>query len=499
MTKKININNLKKIKNKGTIALCHGVFDVLHYGHILYFKEAKKLSDILIVSVTTDKHVNKGPQRPLNSIDIRMKFLEELDIIDYVIESDSSDAVNIINLIKPNYYVKGPDYKNKKDDLSKKIYLEEKQVKKNGGKLVFTNNVTFSSSTIINKKFNSLTVTQKKYLKRINDKFSLEYIMRKINDFKKIDATVLGEPIIDSYTKVEVKGLGSKSPILASKYIETKDYAGGSLVIANHLNALGCKTNIFLPVSTKYHDHEKIYKRLDSGIKKSFFKMNDWTIPKKIRFLNNFKSDKIFEYYKISDENFDYKFPDNFYKKLQNKKNQNSLLFISDFGHNFFSDNLVNSINRSKFNYTINVQTNSANFGFNMFNKYKKFNFITLDEKELRLSENNNKNDVSLLIEEAYKKNKLNMNGSLTLGGNGSLYFTKKKNYYCPVFVSEPKDTVGSGDAYYCVASLLNHINCDPELIPFISNCYAGLKTRLVGNTSVSKISLVNMIKSLLA
>jgi cytidyltransferase-like protein len=67
MSKIIKLNNLKslrsKFKNK-KIILAHGVFDILHIGHIEYFKEAKNLGDILIVSVTANRFVNKGVNRP---------------------------------------------------------------------------------------------------------------------------------------------------------------------------------------------------------------------------------------------------------------------------------------------------------------------------------------------------------------------------------------------------------------------------------------------------
>tara|TARA_B110000027_G_C15964658_1_gene231512 strand:+ start:234 stop:461 length:228 start_codon:yes stop_codon:yes gene_type:complete len=52
----------KKIKKK--VVLCHGVYDILHIGHIKHFEEAKKNNDILVVGVTTSKFINKGPNRP---------------------------------------------------------------------------------------------------------------------------------------------------------------------------------------------------------------------------------------------------------------------------------------------------------------------------------------------------------------------------------------------------------------------------------------------------
>ena len=56
---------ISKQKAKGKkIVLCHGTFDLLHIGHIKHFKEAKTLGNKLIVTITSDKYVNKGPKRP---------------------------------------------------------------------------------------------------------------------------------------------------------------------------------------------------------------------------------------------------------------------------------------------------------------------------------------------------------------------------------------------------------------------------------------------------
>ena len=67
---KKKVTFLKK-KNNNKIVLCHGVFDVVHIGHIKHFEKAKKFGDILIVSITADKHVKKGPGKPLLYLMIR--------------------------------------------------------------------------------------------------------------------------------------------------------------------------------------------------------------------------------------------------------------------------------------------------------------------------------------------------------------------------------------------------------------------------------------------
>ena len=101
------INKIKFLKkNKKKIGLCHGVFDVIHIGHISHFEYAKKKCDFLIVSVTTDKFVNKGKDRPIFSIKERTNLLKKIKDIDLVISSNFESALQNISLIKPDFYFK---------------------------------------------------------------------------------------------------------------------------------------------------------------------------------------------------------------------------------------------------------------------------------------------------------------------------------------------------------------------------------------------------------
>ena len=112
---------------KKIIGLIHGVFDVIHVGHINYFKEAKSKVDKLIVSVTSDEFVNKGPGKPIFNLKKRIEVLNSIKYIDKVIESDYPTAIQNIRKIRPDLYIKGKDYKNLKGDISKNIVLEKKK------------------------------------------------------------------------------------------------------------------------------------------------------------------------------------------------------------------------------------------------------------------------------------------------------------------------------------------------------------------------------------
>ena len=126
----------KRINKKFKIGLAHGVFDILHVGHIEYFKKAKTYCDKLLVSVTEDKFVNKGPNRPAFKVSERVKMLNSIKYIDQVIVSKNPTSVDIIKKIKPDIYIKGKDYKDLVLNPNKNLKLEMDAVKKNNGKFL---------------------------------------------------------------------------------------------------------------------------------------------------------------------------------------------------------------------------------------------------------------------------------------------------------------------------------------------------------------------------
>ena len=89
------INEIKKIigkfnKRKKTISMCHGVFDVVHPGHIRHLFYAKNKSDLLIVSITKDKFIKKGTYRPHVPENLRAANLASLEMVDFVIIDQDS-------------------------------------------------------------------------------------------------------------------------------------------------------------------------------------------------------------------------------------------------------------------------------------------------------------------------------------------------------------------------------------------------------------------------
>lgn len=101
-------------KNKGEkVVFTNGCFDLLHAGHVAYLEEARKLGDRLIVAVNSDASVSrlKGPSRPINALDRRMRVLAGLQSVDWVVPFEEDTPAEIIAQLMPNVLVKGGDYK----------------------------------------------------------------------------------------------------------------------------------------------------------------------------------------------------------------------------------------------------------------------------------------------------------------------------------------------------------------------------------------------------
>src|ERR1700733_15193658 len=130
------------------IGQAHGTFDLLHLGHVRHLEAARKLGDMLIVTVTADRFVNKGPGRPVFNAELRAEMLATLEYVDWVAINDAADAVSAIERIRPSIYIKGQDYQNPEGDITGKISLERDAVETYGGSKHLTEEGAFSSGEI---------------------------------------------------------------------------------------------------------------------------------------------------------------------------------------------------------------------------------------------------------------------------------------------------------------------------------------------------------------
>ncbi len=108
------IYEVKILRSKGKkIVFTNGCFDIIHAGHIKLLERCRKLGDVVIVGLNSDKSIKrlKGENRPLNRLSDRLKVLSAIEYVDFIVIFGKDTPYHIIKAIKPDFLVKGSDYK----------------------------------------------------------------------------------------------------------------------------------------------------------------------------------------------------------------------------------------------------------------------------------------------------------------------------------------------------------------------------------------------------
>jgi len=485
----VELNKIRKNLTNKKIGLCHGAFDVLHNGHLEHFEEAKKNIDVLVVSITADKFIIKGPNQPYNNEINRAKFLLHIKDIDYVYIDHNLTAEKILNKLKPDFYFKGKDYKQK--DITNNLNKELKILKNNKGKMLITETKLLSSTKIINNIHSSLDPKIENFLRDLNKHNIFDEIYKATEKMKKMSINVLGEPIIDKYISCEMAGLTTKDPAISSVIENTKSIPGGVIAISKIISKFVNKVQVFT-----YGNNNQItnYFKKYKNIKVINFDKSQ-KIQSKTRYINSNRYEKLLQ---ITNFKKNY-FTEEKIKKISNLlKKLNNNVIICDFGLGLFEKEILKSLEKNKSNKYLNVQSNSINLGYNLFTKYNNYNYLSLDEREWKLGLGTTGN-INLLNFIKKSKNQSNLSCSLTKGKKGSEYFINNKKFTSPVFITDTVDTTGCGDAYFALTSLMIKSGLNPEIVPFIGNIYAGMHGQYFGNEIITdKITFLKYVKSIL-
>jgi rfaE bifunctional protein nucleotidyltransferase chain/domain len=226
----------KRKTNGMKIVLCHGCFDLTHPGHLEYFKEAKKLGDLLVVSITCDQYAKeqKGPGRPVYPQETRSRFIAEFECVDYVIINEKNTIKDLILALKPDFYVKGSEFAENKTDL---LLEEERAVESVGGKVHFlSGELILSSTELIKKYFDIYPESLQRFLEDFKKHYSSEEIVSAFEKMRDLKVLVVGETIIDDYHYGKpMLGKPSKGSGKALEFVREESFAGGVLACANHV------------------------------------------------------------------------------------------------------------------------------------------------------------------------------------------------------------------------------------------------------------------------
>lgn len=489
-------------KNHKKIVLCHGVFDLVHPGHIIHLEQAKKMGDVLVVSATASRYVRKGPGRPYFNDEMRLRFLAALECVDYVLLSEGYTVDDIVEAVEPDFYVKGSEYADESADVTGKIREERELVERHGGKLRFTGGQVFSSTKLINRGLSGLSEEVCTYMQEFKQKYTLEDILQWTERVERLKVLVIGEIIIDKYTYCNVNGLMSKDMGYSARLESSEEYLGGAAAVARHLASFTPNVTLLSAIGNERVIQGRIQDDLSGQMGLCMISSNEVPTIVKHRYLvRNAKREeyrKLFAVNNIAKEpKLDRVAREKLLSCLRELLPNYDAVFLCDFGHGLIDEETAEVVQAKAKFLVLNCQTNSSNLGLNPITKYHRADAFTLDQRELRLAypalAGNEEESLHRL--DAH----LGSEGWLTRGSEGACCFQSDAFLSCPAFALMVKDTVGAGDAFYAISGLYAAVGAPHEACMFMGNIAGALGANIVGNKeAVEKVNVLKYANTLM-
>ncbi len=494
-----NVCSKSRSQNK-TVVLCHGVFDLLHLGHVRHFKEARELGDILVVTLTADAFVNKGPGRPVFNEAQRAEMLASIQYVDYVAINYAPDAECVIRAVQPSLYIKGTDYANAEEDITGKIIDERRAVESYGGKIHFTNDITFSSSSLINQNLNVFEPKVREHLDLLRSDGGLEQLLSMLDSIKDYKILLVGDCIVDEYDYVTPMGKSAKENIIATRYHDREIFAGGVIAAANHVASFCKEVEVITALGERDSCEDIIRSSLKENVTLSPLYREFAPTTRKVRFVDPNYTRKMFEVYYMDDSPMLPTLQQELNRRILQKAKEVDVVIVTDFGHGLIDSSTVEIlVKESKF-LAVNAQANSANIGFNLVSKYPKADYVCIDEPEARLATHDKQTDITDIICTKLPKLVDCKKIIITHGKHGCITHEQDLGTRnVPALTKTVVDTVGAGDAFLAVTSPLVAAGHSLQKVGFIGNVVGSMKVGIVGHRkSVDKASVVKAITALL-
>lgn len=483
-----------------TVVLCHGVFDLMHMGHVRHLEAARREGTKLCVTLTGDRFVNKGPGRPIFAEGLRAEMLAACQYVDWVAVNPAPTAENVLDTVRPSVYVKGSDYENPEDDITGKIRAEKDMVESHGGRLVFTKDITFSSSTLINRYLDVYDPPLRDFLDGLRAENAGARIAEHMERIKSYKVLMVGDTIIDEYQYVEGLERSSKEQLVATLFKNREMFAGGVIAAANHLADLVAEVEIVTVLGDEDSHEALIRSVLKPNVVLTAVHRPLAPTTRKIRFIEPTYVRKLFEVYHMDDRRLDAAVEAELNRCLAARVPAADLVVVTDFGHGMMTPSSIDLVEaRSKF-LTVNTQTNAGNLGFNLVTKYHRADYVCIDHREARFATAAKYCDAAELAGDRIPALIDCETLIITTGFHGCLTWRRDAEVQrVPAFTKQVVDTVGAGDALLAVTAPLVASGCPMHLVGFVGNAAGAIKVGIVGHrASVDKVSLLKFITTLL-
>ena len=466
------------------VIMCHGVFDVVHPGHLRHLLYAKDKADILVASLTADRHIAKGAFRPHVPQDLRALNLAAFEIVDYVVIDPNEKPIDNIRYLQPDFFAKGYEYN--AQGLHPKTQEEVDVIAGYGGEVIFTpGDIVYSSSRLIEAEPPNLG-TEKLLTLMSMAGITFDTLRRTLSGFGGKRVHVVGDTIVDSLTQCAMIGGQTKTPTMSVLFQERQDFIGGAAIVAEHLRAAGADV-IF---STVLGDDPMKDFVLD-GLRKSGVETRaiiDHTRPttnKNAIVAGGYRLLKIdtLDNRSISDD-------------IQHKLTAaisdlpTDAVVFSDFRHGILNRRTIPALIEAIRPGVFKVADSQVASRWGNITEFKNFDLITPNEREARFALADQDSGIRPLASQLYDEAKCKLL-ILKLGDRGVITCRSKDHlaldsfFVMDSFVDNVVDAVGAGDALLAYATLSMVTSKDPVVATIIGSFAAAVECEADGNVPV--------------
>ena len=474
------------------VIVCHGVFDVVHPGHVRHLVYAKTKADILVITITADKHIKKGIYRPHIPEGLRALNLAAFEMVDYVIIDQESTPINILNTIQPDFFAKGFEYTS--SGLPPATQEEADVVQSYGGQMIFTpGDVVYSSSKFLNLALPMVQLDKLLHLMEYNG-IDFDMLRQTLTKLSGYHVHVVGDTIVDTYTRTTFIGGQTKTPTFSVLYQGQDDYIGGAGIVSQHLRAAGAKVTL----STVLGD-DKLKDFVIEGLKASGVNIDPIIDPTRPTIQKNAIIAAGYRLLKV-DTLDNRAISHDIVKQLINRISNSDAdaVVFSDFRHGMFNRGSVPELTGAIPKKAFRVADSQVASRWGNITEFKGFDLITPNEREARFAMADQDSTVgrlaSLLKESSEYRNLI-----LKLGDRG-IFCTSDdpsaKDSYFSVdsFANNVVDAVGAGDALLAYATLTLMANGSLVMASILGSMAAACECEIDGNVPIKSENVLAKI-----
>jgi len=470
---------------KQRVIMCHGVFDVVHPGHVRHLLYAKTKADVLIASITADRHISKGQHRPHVPQELRALNLAAFEMIDYVLIDKNATPIENLTLLQPDFFAKGYEYT--AGPLPPKTQEEIDTLRVFGGEMIFTpGDIVYSSTRLIDLAPPSIK-SEKLLTFMDSEKLTFNSLREALDKLGKFKVHVVGDTIVDSYTQTAMIGGQTKTPTMSVLYERRDDYIGGAAVVAEHLRAAGAQV-VF---STVLGD-DRLKDFVLEGLQKRGVECR--AIIDKTRPTTNKNAIVAGGYRLLKIDTLDNRsISDDIVAKLGKavREVKADAVVFSDFRHGIFNRRTIPPLVEAIPPKTFKVADSQVASRWGNITEFQGFDLITPNEREARFALGDQDSGIrplaSALYDAAHCKTlilKLGERGVLTC--RSADHESLDSFVVIDSFVDRVVDAVGAGDALLAYATLAKVATGSDAIATILGSMAAACECELDGNIPVT-------------